>query len=117
MVRFCARVQRINEIPTEVTMHLAPLGHELEIHIWSEMNKLADALSRVAESGVTPDSLGNAREAPLAKRGAEAWTFLKHLKGTLEKGDSVSGHSRGPRTDVCLTAQKASCKFFSTQKK
>ena len=84
MVRNCARAKRINEIAKEVAMHLAPLGHELEeIHIWSDMNKLADALSRVAESGVTPQVLGSAREAPLAKRGAEAWTFLKHLKDTL----------------------------------
>ena len=86
MVRFCARAKRINEIVKEVAMHLVPLGHELEgIHIWSEieMNTVTDALSRVAESGVTPEGLGSARQAPLAKRGAEAWTFLKHLKDTL----------------------------------
>ena len=52
MVRFCAQAKEINEIAKEVAMHLAPLDHEFEgVHIWSEMNTLADALSRVAESG------------------------------------------------------------------
>ena len=47
------------------------------------MNTLADALSRVAESGVAPQGLSNARQGLLAKRGAETWTFLKHLKDTV----------------------------------
>ena len=49
----------------------------------SETNTLVDALSRVAESGVTPEGLGSARQGLLAKRGAEAWTFLNRLKDTL----------------------------------
>ena len=84
MVRFCAKSKKINEITKEVAMHLAPLGHELEgVHIWSEMNTLADALSRMAETGVSPGGLGNARHDLLARRDAEAWTFLKHLKDSL----------------------------------
>ena len=47
------------------------------------MNTLADALSRVAESGVAPQGLSSARQGVLAKRGAETKTFLKHLKDTV----------------------------------
>ena len=79
---FCAKSKKINEIAKEVAMHLAPLGHELEgVHVWSETNTLADALSRVQESGVAPQGLGNAKL--LAERGVEAWSFLKHLKDTM----------------------------------
>ena len=53
------------------------------MHIWSEINALADALSRVAETGVISGSLGNARHDLVARRDAEAWTFLKHLKDSL----------------------------------
>ena len=48
--------------------------------IWSEMHKLADGPCRVAESGVTLEGLGSARQGLSAKGGAEAWIFLKHLE-------------------------------------
>ena len=81
MVRFCAKAKKINEIAKEVAMHLAPLGHELEgVHIWREKRH---ALSRVAESGVAPQGLSSVRQGVPAKRGAESWTFLKHLKDTV----------------------------------
>ena len=84
MVKFCARAGKINEIAKEVAMHLAPLGHELVgVHIWSEANTLADGLSRVAEFGVMPEGLVNARHELLARRDAEVWKFLKHLKDNL----------------------------------
>ena len=84
MVKFCARAGKINEIAKEVAMHLAPLGHELVgVHIWSEANTLADGLSRVAELGVMPEGLVNARHELLARRDAEVWKFLKHLKDNL----------------------------------
>ena len=74
MVKFCARVGKINEIDKEVAMHLAPLGRELMVvHIWSEANTLADALSRVAESC----------QGALAMRGMTCW-----LGGTLISGPS-----------------------------
>ena len=65
-------------------MRLAPLGHELEgVHVWSEMNTRADASSRLQESGVTTQGLGNAKRGLLAERGVEVWSFLKHLKDTV----------------------------------
>ena len=79
MVRFNAKAKQRN--CQEVTMLLAPLGHDLiGVHIWSEANTLADLLSRVAESGVMPDGLGNARHDVLARRDAEIWTFLQNSK-------------------------------------
>ena len=45
------------------------------IHIWSEMNKLADALSRVGESGVTPEGPGSARQALLAREALRLGLF------------------------------------------
>ena len=55
MVEFCARAGKINEIAKEAATHVALLGQELvEVHIWSEANTVADALGRVAESGVVP---------------------------------------------------------------
>ena len=81
MVRFDAKAKQINEIAKEVAMHLAPLGHDLiGVHIGSEANTLADLLSRVAESGIIPDGLGNARHDVLARRDAEIWTFLQNSK-------------------------------------
>ena len=84
MVKFCARAGKINEIAKEVAMHLAPLGHELVgVHIWSEANTLADGLSRVAELGVMLEGLVNARHELLARRDAEKWKCLRHLKDNL----------------------------------
>ena len=88
---------KINEIAKEVAMHLALLGHELErVHIWSETNRLAQGLS-------------SARQGLLAKRGAETWTFLKHLKDTVRIVKRRQGHSPcegASHWSVCLTAQK-----------
>ena len=45
-----SKATKINEIAKELALHLAPLGHELVgIHVWSEENVLADALSRIGE--------------------------------------------------------------------
>ena len=52
MVRVTARSPKINEIAKELALHLAPMGHELVgFHVWSEVNVMADALSRVGERG------------------------------------------------------------------
>ena len=53
MVKFCARAGKINEIAKEVAMHFMPEG------------------------------LVNARHELLARRDAEVWTFLRHLKDNL----------------------------------
>ena len=74
------------------------------MHIWSEMNTLADALSRVAESGMAPQGLSSARHGLLAKRGAETWTFLKHLKDSVNC-EKVTGSFavRGGLALVCVS--------------
>ena len=48
LVRMKAKAAKVNEMAKELALHLAPLGHELiGIHVWSEVNVLADALSRI----------------------------------------------------------------------
>eukprot|EP00972_Heterocapsa_arctica_P107256 15800043-Heterocapsa_arctica.AAC.1 len=47
MTKFSAKSQVVNAIAREAALILAPLGRELaSMHIWSEENGLADALSR-----------------------------------------------------------------------
>ena len=105
-VRFCAKARKINEIAKEVAMHLAPVGHELEeVHIWSEMNTLADALSRVAESRVAPQGLSSARQGLLAKRSAETWTFFETFERRGVNCEKVTGSFtvRGGLALVCVS--------------
>ena len=58
MVRMSAKSQKINEMAKELALHLAPLGHELVgIHVWSEGNVIADALSRMSGRELVPPGL------------------------------------------------------------
>ena len=67
-------VGKINEVTKELALHLAPLGHELVgIHVWSEVNVIADALSSVKK----PPELRQSRREFLK---AFEWTCLKCLK-------------------------------------
>ena len=58
MVRMSAKSQKINEVAKELALHLAPLEHELVgIHVWSEVNVIADALRKMGEHGLVPPEL------------------------------------------------------------
>ena len=84
MVRFTARSPKINEIAKESALHFAPMGHELVgIHVWSEVNVMADALSRVGERGSLPPELHQSRREMLSPRGPSEWTCLKFLRDAL----------------------------------
>ena len=60
----------VNSLIKEVALHLAPLGLDVQgLHIWSEKNESADALSRVANGGEMPRWLGAMsvpRSAPIS---------------------------------------------------
>ena len=61
-VRMKARAAKVNEIAKELDLHLVPLGHELVgIHVWSEVNVLADALSRIGNHTTVPGGLRHVR--------------------------------------------------------
>ena len=76
-----ARATKVNEIAKELALHLAPLGHELVgIHVWSEVNVLADALSRIGNRTTVPEGLRHVRRETLRSRGPPDWVCL----GTLQ---------------------------------
>ena len=76
--------QKINEVAKELALHLAPLGHELVgIHVWSEVNVIADALSRMGEHEPVPPELHQSRREFLKPRGPSRWTCLKCLREAL----------------------------------
>ena len=55
LIKMAAKCTKVNEIAKELALHLAPMGHDLSgIHVWSEVNTTADALSRMAEHGQVP---------------------------------------------------------------
>jgi hypothetical protein len=57
-VKFKAKNSIINPIVMELALLFAPVGAELSaVHIWSEDNVLADALSRLDEGAVLPPLL------------------------------------------------------------
>ena len=65
-VEFRAKDPHINKIFMELALCAAPTGACLSAeHIWSETNKLADDLSRVAEGASIPDGLRGVPEAAL----------------------------------------------------
>ena len=77
LAKFPAKSPSINEVAKELAMYLAPLGHEIcGIHVWSEANVLADALSRLSQGGRVPQILTHARREDIAPRGPEAWMCL-----------------------------------------
>ena len=77
LAKFSAKSPSINEVAKELAMYLAPLGHEIcGIHVWSEANVLADALSRLSQGGRVPQILTHARREDIAPRGPEAWMCL-----------------------------------------
>ena len=84
-----AKATKINEIAKELALHLAPLGHELVgIHVWSEENVLADALSRIGEGPIgdhtpRPESLRHARMEMLRSRGPSDWICLNSRKDVV----------------------------------
>eukprot|EP00972_Heterocapsa_arctica_P098759 14573901-Heterocapsa_arctica.AAC.1 len=68
----------------EAALILAPLGRELSaIHIWSEENGMADALSREAAGAPTPSSLTEAARACLAQRGPATWRTLCGIQSAI----------------------------------
>ena len=85
LVRMNAKATKINEIAKELALHLAPLGHELVgIHVWSEENVLADALSRIGgDLTPRPESLRHARMEMLRPRGPSDWICLNSLKDVV----------------------------------
>ena len=78
LVRMKAKAAKVNEIAKELALHLAPLGHELVfIHVWSEVNVLADALSRIDDCTSLPIRLREVRREVLSPRGPSEWVCLK----------------------------------------
>ena len=64
-----SKAPAINDIVKEIALHLAPLGLDLlGLHLWAEMNKQADELSRIFDPTVTPEWLdpGTSRRTPSA---------------------------------------------------
>ena len=79
MVRMNAKSDKVNEIAKELAMHLDPMGKDLVgIHVWSECNVLADALSRVETHGV-PEALATATQETIADRSRQAWRVLQRI--------------------------------------
>jgi hypothetical protein len=77
MCRFSAKSPVVNAMAREAALILAPLGRELSaIHIWSEENVMADALSREAAGARTPSALAAASRVCLAQRGPSTWQTL-----------------------------------------
>ena len=57
IVSWRARGKVVNNIVKQIALHLAPIGLELcGLHVWSERNKLTDALSRSAQEDSVPES-------------------------------------------------------------
>ena len=84
MVRMSAKSQKINEMAEELALQLTPLAHELVgIHVWSEVNVTADALSRMSERELVPPELRQSRREFLRPRGPSEWTCLKCLNEAL----------------------------------
>ena len=91
LVKLASKAASINEIAKELALHLAPLGHELRgIHVWSEVNVLADALSRVAAGAALPSQLQGVPHQVLAPRDHRAWQCL----GEQGPRDGGPGHGR-----------------------
>ena len=84
LVRMKAKAAKVNEIAKELAFHLAPLGHELiGIHVWSEVNVLADALSRIDDCTSLPIRLREVRREVLGPRGPSEWVCLKTLQDAM----------------------------------
>ena len=80
MVRMSAKSQKINEVAKELALHLALLGHELVgIHVCSEVNVIADALSRMSQCEVVLPGLRLSRREFLKPRRPSEWTCLKYV--------------------------------------
>ena len=61
IVAMRAKSVTVNNLIKELALHLAPFGLEVQgVHIWSERNAVADALSRVAIGGDMPPGLDEA---------------------------------------------------------
>ena len=77
LVQMRASSSIINEICKELALAIAPWGMQLTgIHVYSEQNKLADALSRMAVGAGLPPGLGGVPVDLPAPRGHSAWRIL-----------------------------------------
>ena len=77
LVKLASRSTVVNEIAKELALYLAPLGHEVRgIHVWSELNGVADALSRVASGAAMPPQVQGVEHQALAARDLRAWKCL-----------------------------------------
>ena len=55
MVAMRARAPSINNLIKETALHLAPFGLDLQgLHVWAELNKQADELSRMKDGDAAP---------------------------------------------------------------
>ena len=69
-----ARSPKINAVAREVALLLAPSGRHLRgVHVWSEGNSLADALSRLSSGEVVPPRLARVPRASVAARDCSRW--------------------------------------------
>jgi len=86
LIKLKATKPTINNLAKELAMHLAPLGLELQgLHIWSERNELADALSRTSAGGSFPVQLQQSqtqKSTPLACRASD-WLHLGSEGGAV----------------------------------
>ena len=58
MVAMRARAPGINNLIKEASLHLAPLGLDLQcLHVWAELNTQADELSRLDDENTVPSWL------------------------------------------------------------
>jgi hypothetical protein len=73
LCRFSSKDSIINDMAKEIGLMLAPWGYALEgVHIWSENNTWADALSRQ----IVPVQLHQTRCTPPLERNAASWQML-----------------------------------------
>ena len=91
----------INSICMEIALLFAPNGAELEaVHLWSEVNDVADDLSRLAEGAPLPEVCRPTKVARSAPRrdgfrvlGREC--FVPLVQGVMRRL-SAAGTGRGP---------------------
>ena len=97
LVQMRAKSAAINEIAKELALLLAPMGRELVgIHLWSENNELADALSRGAPPTELAAVLGSARQDVPGHRGQAAWKVLRVAPPLSAGGAQARGGADPP---------------------
>ena len=77
LITLGARSPPVNAIAREAVLLLAPWGRHLRgVHVWSEDNSLADALSRLAQGAAVPALLLQVSRAQVAPRCSSQWRSL-----------------------------------------